>query len=71
MQCPKCLNTMKEGYIYNTKMPIMWLPKDEMMPLTIFGRPQNSIMITKTPFLTKKRLYPFIVDHVNLLSHQF
>ncbi|MBG0762284.1 hypothetical protein IY230_01495 [Acholeplasma laidlawii] len=59
MECPKCLSTMKEGYIFTDRMPIMWLPKNKMMPLTIFGRPQDSIMITKTPFLTRKKAVSF------------
>ena len=70
MQCPFCGNEMEQGFIYGRKdCGLMWLPKDEKLPLTITEnavKTRNGLILGKRQFPENTRLEFYVCRKCNM-----
>lgn len=55
MICPKCQKEMIKGFIPTVRTALMFLPEGIDVPLTIFGKPKDAVLLTKTPYLSTQK----------------
>jgi len=58
---------MKAGYIPATPMALMWIPMDDAMPLTLFGKTKTGVNLSKSPILSIKRVTSFYCVHCKII----
>jgi len=65
--CPYCNKELLEGYIPAGKMALMWIPKGEKMPATIFSKTKNGVNLTDVPLWRAEVASSFYCDHCKVV----